>query len=185
MRISLIIFVLICNYSFSQNWERQIDSTFHENDSLKSIQNVLIDSDGNEFKDGKFWIFNSEGILISEGEMAYRTFVECQNCFEIKDETAIQYTCAKWAKDQTQVGVWTTYYPNGSIESTGKYSGKVHEMGCSQCTTSGTFSVCDGMLRKIHSKDGVWQYFDVNADLTRSETYLDGLLIYEATYKTE
>jgi antitoxin component YwqK of YwqJK toxin-antitoxin module len=181
MKLLYSILCLVSLNVFSQNFENRVDTSYYPNGKMNAVRNLLIDSTGNEYEDGHVVRFDTLGNKIVEGQYKYFSFVECVNCYNFINQKPVIYVEATRVNHSVKYGQWTEYYPNGRVKSTGNYSGRVNEMYYLDCSIPNSIG-CDGCIRITWEKEGIWEYFDEDGNLTRSESYLNGILITETLY---
>jgi antitoxin component YwqK of YwqJK toxin-antitoxin module len=186
----LFCILLFSFSSFGQDSGLKIDTTYYSNDSIHEIIQTYINREGRKVKNGTYLMYDSTGVLLTEGNYLHDSIVKCVNCYEKihnDDNTGRwkRYDTAQYTRAGVKVGTWTRYYRNGRLKSIGSYTGAITERIGSimnqpiKNQSTGTLSsgIIDGILRVIELKEGKWEYYYENGELRLEEEYIDEILV--------
>lgn len=178
MRIVTVLFLVFFSSCFGQGKKTLISTLYFDNGQ----QEVMFEYDSLTSQYAGFYkTFDEKGVLLVNGNYQEVDSVQCKDCY---DDAFIRYDYAQ--PGSIKIGVWSYYYSNGQLQSQGEYAKMVHAHNgttnpdLKNGSSSGPINV---WIRYDELKQGDWTYYDESGKKTKTETYLDGALIYTLTYE--
>lgn len=194
--MKLLVCILLFSFSsFGQDSGLVTDIAYYRNGSIYSIVQVYIDIEGREVKDGAYSMFDSTGVLLSEGRFHHASKVPCVDCYHEVSKEGIgevweQYDYASCISGSVRVGEWKEYFNNGSLKSVGTYNGKIRQSTIVDCPErkeghdhTGSGVVCNVLLSIDYLKEGLWIYYDIEGVKIKTEFFIDSHLVRTETWE--
>ncbi len=174
------LFLLFFSTCFGQK-SNTLVTTYHS-DNGKMKVTFEYDSIANQYN-GFYKDFYDDGTLRVEGNYKRVDSVKCKDCYADYSPWNKKYVPYGYAKIlSVKAGIWNYYYSNGKIKASGEYAQMVHAHNGSP-----ELIVNDGPINVWISyddlKQGEWDYFDEYGKKIRTETYMEGALIYTLDYE--
>ena len=180
MKVFAGLFLLFVSTCFGQKTNTLVNTYYSDNGKMKVT--FEYDSITNQHN-GFYKDFYEDGTLWVEGNYKQVDSVKCKDCYADYspwDKKLVPYGHAKI--QSVKVGIWNYYYSNGKMEASGEYAQMVHAHNGSPelIVNAGPIDV---WIRYDALKQGEWDYFDESGKKIRTETYLEGALIYTLSYE--
>ena len=153
---------------FENNQEKGLQTTYYENGKIEMIYEF-----NNRSKNGYFQKFFDNGNLMENGKYINDSK---QGNWKFWNEAGILVRDCNY-KNSGLFGIYFKYHSNGKLKNKGFYTFqtgkiKIHEINPDTGETD--LVIID--TNELSVKDGIWEYYDNNGKLIKTEKYIKGEL---------